>query len=1120
MTTSFRGWSVRTLALACLLPFAIIPALLVGWVLYRSHVQTIDTLSEKIVTDVAQRVRMEIESQLGMANTVLNGLLDQEPTPIQLERARRMMKDPALFESVAHTLVRMNPQTPFIYMGTFKGEFLGVQMQPSNSQGYHRVGVQSASEDRRRYYETQVSGDRSRPVAVEEQSFNPRLRPWYTKAIQERLRVTTPVYVSASSRQLVISMAQPVFDEFNGSLGVFGVDLTLRELNDALRLVSISRRGAAFIVDNEGMLVASSAGDDLYRYDGTTNRRVSPDQSANPVIREAWRHMAATALKRSNDSVSRAQFSGKVDTTDGTMLVAMRSFGNEQNLPLALIIAAPELDFAEEAERSLQQSLLLLLAVLAVGTVLATALALRLSKRLRGLTAAAEAVGQGQVPVLPRRIQTRELRQLAFTLRDSAQEIVNSRQALLQANEQLEQRVVQRTEQLAIARDDALAAARAKAAFLATMSHEIRTPLNGVVGMTTLMADTPLNDEQHDYLHTMRVSSDQLLAVINDILDYSKIESGKLDIESEPLNLLATIEEACDMAASRAREKGLELLVDASDELPAWVRGDVTRLRQVLLNFINNAIKFTEQGQIVLSAQMREDFDASRGAQSGALIEFRVKDTGIGIPTDRQGALFQSFTQVDASTTRKYGGTGLGLAICKRLAELMGGSVGLESEVGQGSTFWFTARLHYADPPVSSESSLVEMASLADKLAVIIDDTPLNLRILDKQLKRWKMQTVIFERAPAALDWLASNHADVIVTDMHMPEMDGHDFAVRVRMRDPKAHIVLLTSGVMPTGEAAKPFDARLLKPYRQAQLFNALTRVTHQSHANPPALSAAPSKNQLILVADDNAVNLKVAVSMLAKLGYESATALNGQEAADLVGLSLQAEGRPFAAILMDANMPVMDGFVASRLILSTHGDRSPPIIALTASVLEEDRQRCFDAGMIGFLPKPLRIDELSEALARHARAETGAATIIAAALHPATANGPASAEAAQASGLMSGQVLMDWSRLEQFKEFDDDERTMTREVIALFVDDAPRRMHDISAAYKAHDTAALSRATHALKGSASNVGASALTDACFSLEQASKQGIWPDDIDAQVALISSLTQQTIDALKDFTLS
>jgi CheY-like chemotaxis protein/HPt (histidine-containing phosphotransfer) domain-containing protein len=339
----------------------------------------------------------------------------------------------------------------------------------------------------------------------------------------------------------------------------------------------------------------------------------------------------------------------------------------------------------------------------------------------------------------------------------------------------------------------------------------------------------------------------------------------------------------------------------------------------------------------------------------------------------------------------------------------------------------------------------------------------------------------------------------------------------------PKAHVVLLTSGTMPTGEAAKVFDARLLKPYRQSQLFDALTRIT----ALPSAVKALhdplaiAQKNQSILVADDNAVNLKVALAMLSKLGYACATAINGREAVELVVQSLRPGGIPFAAILMDANMPVMDGIQASRVILAAHGEAAPPIIALTASVLEEDRQRCLDAGMVGFLPKPLRIDELSEALASYAMVAKDAAKIVAdsatiSAHAPAPADPVASTEHASASQV----VLMDWSRLEQFKEFDDDDRTMTREVIALFAADAPVRQGDIAAAYKARDSAALSRAAHALKGAASNVGAVALTDACFHLEQSCLQGRWPEDAQRQVSLAADLIRTTLAALKDWQLT
>ena len=765
------------------------------------------------------------------------------------------------------------------------------------------------------------------------------------------------------------------------------------------------------------------------------------------------------------------------------------------------------------------------LLVLALGAFAATWFAYSLNRRFARLTEAAEALGQGLIPQVQGKAQIAEVRSLSLAMHASAIEIQAKRGeieqqaiALRDANEHLEERVAQRTRELEASREDALAAARAKASFLATMSHEIRTPLNGVVGMTTLLADTPLNTEQRDYLHTMRVSSDQLLGVINDILDFSKIESGKLDLESEPLNLQSTIEEACDIAAARAREKGLELVADLDAELPQWVYGDVTRLRQVLLNFINNAVKFTEHGQVVVSAHVTQGLAPANNAP--ALIEFRVKDSGIGIPLDRQSALFQSFTQVDASTTRKYGGTGLGLAICKRLAHIMGGEVGVQSEPGRGSTFWFTASLSPAPTPDAALTQELQTASLAGQLALVVDDTELNLRILDKQLKRWGMRTQLFERAQPALDWLAKLSPDampdVIITDMHMPEMDGHTFAQTVRARTLQAHVVLLTSGVMPTGAEAKVFDARLLKPYRQSQLFNALGRISSLSAA-PAALRDVVPLHKRILVADDNAINLKVALAMLGKLGYSAATAVNGREAAQLVdqSLSRQPGAVPFAAVLMDANMPVMDGLESAQLILATHGAQSPPIIALTASVLEEDRQRCLNAGMQGFLAKPLRIDELAEALALYALDNTHSTK-------DAIISGAASAHIQGAAALIEGKIgdqeqplLMDWSRLEQFKEFDDDAQTMTREIVALFLQDAPERALALRAALATHSSAVLSQAAHALKGSASNVGAVALSQACGLLEQSCLQGAWPHDAATQVAQASHWVEQTLGELR-----
>jgi signal transduction histidine kinase/DNA-binding response OmpR family regulator len=1118
-----RTWSLRTVLVTSLLVFSIVPAATVGWFLYRSNLQSVQTLAEKTVEATAQRMQIVTEEHLSQAHIVLNGLIHEQPGEAGVARARLLMQKPELFEQTAFAMTRMTPRVPQMALATNRGEYLAVEAPAQGGNGATQVAVRKEGGVGRSFYAAEYPGDRRQKTSTEEANHEPRTRAWYQGAMENKGRSFTAVSPSAAHNQLLVTLAQPVYGADGGALGVFAVELHLARLKELLQTMVFSARGTAFLLDENGLLVANSTIDPLFAGEGGKLERKRPMDSRNAVIRSAYNEVASSLGRTLPDSVQRIAFLHRVPLEDDTLIVVLRPFGESLGLRWSLVVAAPESDFAAASQAALKKTLAVMALALVLGALLATWLAYRLSRRFKALSVAATQLARAEVPEVQQNARITEVRQLSQAMHDSAEEIVRNRAAieaqtlaLQDANETLEARVASRTAELAASREEALAAARAKAAFLATMSHEIRTPLNGVVGMTTLLADTTLDHEQRDYLHTMRVSSDQLLGVINDILDFSKIESGKLELENEPLNLMATIEEACDIGAPRAREKGLELLVDLGDELPTWVRGDVTRLRQVLLNFVNNAVKFTDKGQVIVSAHVLEDATA---AQQGGLIEFRVKDSGIGIPKDRQSALFQSFTQVDASTTRKYGGTGLGLAICKRLAGLMGGSVGLESTPGQGSTFWFTARLGYADAPEIAQLSSLHMVSLAGKRVAVVDDTPVNLRILDKQLRRWGMEPALFERAGEALAWLQTHPVDVVVTDMHMPEMDGQTFAQTLRERHPGVCIVLLTSGTMPTGEQARVFDARLLKPYRQSQLFEAIARVTSDpvaikniAEAGKPAL-----RNQFILVADDNAVNLKVALAMLAKLGYEAATALNGREAADRVAASLGTGAgtrdgpRPYAAVLMDANMPVMDGFASSREIIATHGEAAPPIIALTASVLEEDRQRCLAAGMVGFLPKPLRIDELSEALARYARQPDGeGATKIIAKSQDAAWGG------AQKDQKMP-VILMDWSRLEQFKEFDDDERTMTREVIALFTSDAPNRIDSIREALEASDSAELSRAAHALKGAASNVGAEALSDACFVLEQSCLQGQWPADAAQQVARVCELADRTRQALNDW---
>jgi signal transduction histidine kinase/CheY-like chemotaxis protein/HPt (histidine-containing phosphotransfer) domain-containing protein len=673
--------------------------------------------------------------------------------------------------------------------------------------------------------------------------------------------------------------------------------------------------------------------------------------------------------------------------------------------------------------------------------------------------------------------------------------------ALQDANNTLEARVAQRTAELSASREEALAAARAKAAFLATMSHEIRTPLNGVVGMSALLAETSLDAEQRDYLQTIRISSDQLLSVINDILDFSKIESGKLELESEPFDLRNAVEEACDIAAPRAREKGLELIIDipaaGPGAAPAAVVGDVTRLRQILINLVNNAVKFTARGEVTVHARQLEVSDS----EGGAVIEFRVQDSGIGIPADRVGSLFDAFSQVDASTTRKYGGTGLGLAICLRLVELMGGRIGVESELGKGSTFWFTLPARATELPVAAPESGASV--LRGSRALIVDDHPTNVRILRRQLELWGMEVASAESGGDALIWLAGRSVpdaapatrpgwlpDVIITDMHMPEMDGVALARALRAAPAWRDIplVLLSSGFMPSGdESSHLFDARLLKPARQAQLCLTLARCISSDAAVldvAPRPAAGLRRHRTVLVADDNTVNLKVATAMLRKLGYDFETAVDGREAVATVARSM-AQERPFSAILMDVSMPDVDGLDATRQILDTWGEKAPPVIALTAAALPEDQARCLAAGMVDYLTKPLHVAALTMALERwvpglDAPAPGAGGRMDAVTLAPQA--DPATAP------------LVDFGRLEEFREFDDENHSLTREVIGMFAVEAPRRLAAIDAAIAASDAPALAGAAHALKGAAGNIGASALQLVSHHLEEDARQGVPPD--------------------------
>ncbi|MBC3875337.1 ATP-binding protein [Undibacterium flavidum] len=1140
---------MKNIQLKLFLPFAIgvlvlLPALLITWFGYRAAQQTAIDAANAVMAQASIRASDAADADLAEPTRLLNyfssygDAVNGEPDPQNFTSLDR-------FEEVAWRAMRSTRLVKFLGFANLSGEYRAINVYDDDA--LPEVLVLNPGEEFRRHFRSAYPLDRRMMIGKDKQAYVANSRPWFSAAMQASdptgirsdRRAWTDVYPSFSRNQLQVAHSTVVRNTKREIIGVVALDVSFKLLSTSLHNLEISPNAIAFIVDSKGDLVATSV--ETMLLGAPDVPKISALQANSPLIRNAMRYLPERIKTSRKSNQSNLGNSGNSDKFENNLCKESGICENFQfefnektylahalvlnqgssatsnalavhqaqdlNFPdWRLVIALPADDFNYVIKQKGQKTLALAIVLALIASAFGIWFANRLNHSISGIARAAVKLGHGELNLGVIRTSFAEFNQISNELGHTADALRRSHDALLAQNAALEERVRARTIDLEHQTEQALQAANAKAAFLATMSHEIRTPMNGVIGMTDLLSGTVLTAEQSDYVDTIRASGDALLTIINDILDFSKIESGKMTLECEPFSLQQMIEDCIALMATAANQKKLELLYEFDTDVPKFIWGDITRVRQIVLNLLSNAVKFTEHGDVIIHVTKPNPMN---GLDANNLVQIHVRDTGIGIPADSVEHLFSAFTQIDAATTRKYGGTGLGLAISRRLAELMGGDIQLQSEVGQGSVFSVLIQADAYDDEAAVNANPSDMAarehlrSLQGRKVLLIDKNAQSMRIMCNRLRNYGMQVQTIH----SLEQVGTIVSDALIAgapqvdealDLVIINIDQHQIPAKDYLQSIRSHANLAQSAVLALISQADSCEdeldqfgaAHLLKPVRESHLAEALLQLLFDSQSaglrkhpvEEERRSGLPTLGQRfplrMLIVDDNPTNRKVASMMLERLGYQAKTANDGREAVDHI-LAADASREAFDIVWMDLHMPVLDGLESTKIVRSS-AIKQPTIIAVTAAAMHGDKEICLQSGMDDYVSKPLESKELQLALERYL---TGHGFEIR--QHEVT-----EPKAIDANERDNQHTHFDPNRFMAFCEGNPAYRNTFVGLIQNMVNKSPDQFEHALQAWKESRMEEAARIFHTMRGSMGTLGAIVFVDTSRELETAIKTG------------------------------